>query len=84
MPADGSSGLDELYAISLGDDAVPSLVRALPAIDDEEPTYLANGLRGRLATLRADDGLNAWQAWNAGRAAARDALEAADDRGELP
>ena len=84
VPPHGSSGLDELYAISLGDDAVPALVRALPAIDDGAPVYLANGLRVRLATLRAEDGLNAWQAWNAGRAAARDALEAADGRGELP
>jgi hypothetical protein len=84
VPPDGISGLDELYAISLGDDAVPAMVRALPAIDDGAPVYLADGLRARLLNLRADDGLNAWQAWNGGRAAARDALEAADDRGELP
>ena len=84
VPPDGRSGLDELYAISLGDDAVPALIRALPAIDEGAPAYLANGLRVRLATLRADEGLNAWPAWNAGRAAARDALESATDRGELP
>ena len=84
VPPEGSTGLDEVYAISLGDDAVPPLVQALPAIDDGAPVYLADGLRLRLEELRADEGLNAWRAWNAGRAAARDALEAADDRGELP
>ena len=84
VPPDGRSGLDELYAISLGDDAVPSLVRALGVIDDAGSTFLTHSLRMRLEELRRDQGLNAWQAWNAGRAAARDALEAADDRGQLP
>ena len=84
VPADGSSGFDELYATSLGDDAVPALVRALPAIGDGDGTYLADALGWRLRELRTDEGLDAWQAWNAGRAAARDALEAADRRGELP
>ena len=84
VPPDGRSGLDELYAISLDDDAIPSLVRVLPALEEGDPTYLAESLGRRLAKLRTEDGLNAWQAWNAGRAAARDALQAADDRGELP
>ena len=83
VPADGSSGLDELYAISLADDALPTLAHALPALEDADATYLAEALGWRLEELRSDEGLNAWQAWNAGRAAARDALEAADRRGEL-
>jgi hypothetical protein len=84
VPAGGSSGLDELYAISLGDDAIPSLVRALPGLERGEATYLAGALGRRLDELRGEAGLNAWQAWNAGRAAAREALQVADDRGELP
>ncbi|HYI66250.1 MAG TPA: DUF4173 domain-containing protein [Candidatus Limnocylindrales bacterium] len=84
VPADGSSGLDELYAISLADDALPALARVLPALEDGDAAYLAEALGWRLAELRRDEGLNAWQAWNAGRAAARAALEAADRRGELP
>lgn len=84
VPADGRSGLDELYAISLADDALPALARSLSAFEDLDSAYLAGALGWRLEELRNDDGLNAWQAWNAGRAAARDALEAADRRGELP
>ena len=76
--------LDELYAISLDDDAIPSLVRALPDLEQGEPRYLAEALGRRLDELRTEDGLNAWQAWNAGRAAARDALQAAEDRGVVP
>ncbi|MGH2401428.1 MAG: DUF4153 domain-containing protein [Candidatus Limnocylindria bacterium] len=84
VPPLGRSGLDELYALSLGDDAVTSLVRALPVVDRTQARYLAEALGWRLEELRHDDGLNAWQAWNAGRASARDALERADARGDLP
>ena len=84
VPPMGRSGLDELYALSLGDDAVPSLVRVLPAVDRTQARLLAESLGWRLAELRHDDGLNAWQAWNAGRAGARDALERVAARGDLP
>ena len=83
VPPHGRSGLDELYAISLGDEALPSIVRALPAVEDADAAYLADALDDRLTELRTDE-LTAWQAWNAGRAAARDALERAEARGELP
>ena len=56
VPAGGSSGLDELYAISLADDALPALARALAALDDGEATYLAGALGWRLVELRDDDG----------------------------
>jgi hypothetical protein len=46
--------------------------------DDSVPS-----LAFRLTALRDDPGLNAWQAWNAGREAARTALEAAEARGDL-
>ena len=84
VPPNGSTGLDEVYALSLGDDAVPSLLRALPALDTPTAAYLETDLAVRLSQLRNESGLNAWQAWNAGRSAARDALEAARAAGDLP
>jgi len=83
VPPNGSTGLDEEYALSLGDDAVPSLLRALPALDAVSAGYLATLLGIRLDHLRREEGLNAWQAWNGGRSAARDALEAASASGDL-
>ncbi|HEX7196008.1 MAG TPA: DUF4173 domain-containing protein [Candidatus Limnocylindria bacterium] len=84
VPPSGRSGLDELYALSLGDDAVPAMVRVLPFLDGAQARLLAESLGWRLEELRHDDGLNAWQAWNAGRVSAREALERADARGQLP
>lgn len=79
---DGHPGLDEFYLATLGDDAVPHLVRALPHLDEARAESLAAELRFRLDELR-DNGLQAWQAWNLGRERARDALEAAADDGLL-
>ena len=84
VPPNGSTGLDEAYALSLGDDAVPDLLRALPALDATSARFLETDLAVRLSQLRNEAGLNAWQAWNAGRSAARDALEAARVAGNLP
>ncbi|MEO7295665.1 MAG: DUF4173 domain-containing protein [Candidatus Limnocylindria bacterium] len=84
VPPNGSSGLDVWYATSLGDDAIPDLIRALPVLADDEGEHLRLRLEYRLDTLRREPGLNAWQAWNAGRAAAHDALDAAWARGDLP
>ena len=84
VPPNGSSGLDVAYAASLGDDAIPDLVRVLPALDAPSAEMLAESLSFRLDELTAQDGLNAWQAWNAGREAARDALETAQDAGQIP
>jgi hypothetical protein len=83
VPPNGQTGLDASYVADLGDDAVPSLVRALPALDGATATVLSESLSARLSELRDDPGLNAWQAWNAGRAAALAALEAADSSGGL-
>lgn len=77
VPPNGSSGLDVWYVAGLGDDAIPTLLRALPALDRPEAEFLRAQLDQRLAELDGEPGLDAWQAWNAGRAAARDALEAA-------
>jgi len=84
VPPNGSSGLDVSYAVSLGDDAIPELVRALPALDEPSARLLSESLSFRLDELESDPGLNAWQAWNAGREAARDALEAARAGGQIP
>ena len=84
VPADGYSGLDVWYASSLGDDTVPALLEAIPALRDGEADQVRRLLRLRLDRLRQEEGLNAWQAWNAGRSAARDALESARAAGDLP
>ena len=49
-----------------------------------EAQVIAEALRWRLNELRSDPGVDSWQAWNAGRAAARGALEAAAAAGDLP
>lgn len=84
VPPDGRSGLDVNYAGTLGNDGVPELIRALPGLSADDARRLAAELRFRLTQLRNDDGLMAWQAWNVGRATARDALERADAAGQLP
>lgn len=76
VPEHGTAGLDELYLASLGDDAVPGLVRALPLLDGERADSLRFDLGLRLRDLR-EPGLEGWQAWNLGREVARDALESA-------
>jgi hypothetical protein len=77
VPEHGTAGLDELYLASLGDDAVPALLRALPLLDGKRAEWLGLDLGLRLHRLR-EPGLEAWQAWNLGREVARDALASAD------
>jgi len=83
VPPNGQTGLDASYAVGLGDDAVPALIQALPALDEPAATFLSESLSARLVELRNEPALTAWQAWNAGREPARDALAAAEARGEL-
>ena len=83
VPEHGLSGIDTSYALSLGDDRIPDLVRVLPALEPEEASFVRDELRFRLSELRSDAGLQAWQAWNLGRERAVAALEAAEARGEL-
>jgi hypothetical protein len=83
VPKRGQSGMDTIYALSLGDDRIPDLVRVLPALEDDEAVFVRKELRYRLHELRADPSLRAWQAWNLGRALALSALETADARGGL-
>jgi hypothetical protein len=83
VPPNGRSGLDVDYASSLGDDAVPALIRALAALGSEDRAQLGEHLRFRL-DVRGDPRLDAWQSWNAGRSAARQALEDAVAAGTIP
>jgi hypothetical protein len=83
VPPNGRSGLDVDYASSLGDDAVPALIRALPALGPADRAQLGEHLRFRL-DVRGDPRLDAWQSWNAGRSAARQALEDAVAAGTIP
>jgi Domain of unknown function (DUF4173) len=83
VPEHGWSGIDTAYAVSLSDDRVPDLARALPALEAQDGTFLRRELRHRLSELRTEPGLSAPQAWNLGRERARAALEAAEERGDL-
>ena len=73
VPADGKSGLDVAYALRLGDDAVPALVAALPALDRSDRPALLRRLQARRDALAASDETG-WPSWNVGRELARRAL----------
>jgi hypothetical protein len=73
VPADGRSGLDVTYAVRLGDDAIPALVMALPALDLSDRAELTRRLRARAAALASPD-MRGWPSWNLGRERAREAL----------
>jgi hypothetical protein len=73
VPADGRTGLDVRYAISLGDDAVPALVAALPALPVADRAIVMTDLADRWAELNRPEATG-WPAWNLARERARDAL----------
>jgi hypothetical protein len=73
VPPDGFVGLDEDYALWLGDDAVPALVRSLPALPAHRRATVLIDLERRWDALQQPD-LTAWPAWNLARERARDAL----------
>ena len=75
VPPDGRTGLDVAYVRQLGDDAVPALVRALPAVAGADGDELRRYLAGRRAELARTD-IGGWPSWNLGRQAAREALRA--------
>lgn len=83
VPENGSAGLDTIYVASLGDDAIPPLVDVLPALDGATASDLRRELGLRLLELRGRPELIGWPAWNAGRAAALEALERAEEAGLL-
>ena len=73
VPADGRTGLDVAYALRLGDDAVPALVAALPALEEVDRRTLLARLGSRQRALSAPE-TTGWPAWNLGRELARQAL----------
>ena len=75
VPPDGKTGLDVGYVRGLGDDAVPALVRALPALGETDATALRGYLLDRRAEL-SDAGRGGWPSWNVGREVANEALRA--------
>jgi hypothetical protein len=75
VPPDGRSGLDVTYALRLGDDAIPALVRALPALPPLDRSALELRLVQRRAALLEAEATG-WPSWNLGREAAREALRA--------
>ena len=74
VPPDGRTGLDIGYVGVLGDDAVPALVQALPAVAGLDRALLQRQLIERRNALAAAD-TTGWPAWNLGRELARRALE---------
>jgi hypothetical protein len=79
VPPDGKSGLDVTYATRLGDDAVPALVTALPALDPANRSALLRQLQSRRDALGAAEAVG-WPSWNLGRELARQALVALPSR----
>jgi len=73
VPPDGKSGLDVIYAKRLGDDAVPALVTALPALDPSDREEVLGQLQARRAELGSAQATG-WPSWNLGRELARQAL----------
>lgn len=75
VPPDGRSGLDVYYAQMLeGDDAVPALVAALPALGPADQASLKIDLEYRWQELQRPEA-TAWPAWNLARQRARESLE---------
>ena len=74
VPEDGWPGLDTDYFGALGDDAVPVLVEALPALPEPYRTATLRVLKDRRALLTTDPALTSPAAWNVARERARAAL----------
>lgn len=64
-------GLDTAYVASLSDDAIPSLVDALPLIEEPYRT----DLRTLLLTHHGSQGTSDWRTWNLSRQEARAAMK---------
>jgi hypothetical protein len=73
VPPDGRQGLDVWYALTLGDEAVPALVAALPALSTEDRAWVMTDLEDRWHELNRPQA-TAWPSWNLARERARAAL----------
>lgn len=74
VPPGGRAGLDASYLATLGDDAVPAMVAALPRLPEGDAAAVAALLENRRRALAADPMLAGWPAWNLAREQARSAL----------
>jgi hypothetical protein len=73
VPPDGRQGIDLEYALTLGHDADPALVAALPALSAGDRAVVTRDLETRWLDLGRRDYVG-WPAWNLARAQAEDAL----------
>ena len=71
----GHAGLDVEYGLTLGEDAIPALVDALPRLPPLDRARVLRELQDRKASLAPDDSTRGPWAWNAAREHARAALE---------
>ncbi|HSW42068.1 MAG TPA: DUF4173 domain-containing protein [Patescibacteria group bacterium] len=78
IPSGGRAGLDEAYLATLGDDAVPAMVAALPGLPEEDARAVRVHLQVRRRELATDPALAGWPAWNLAREQARAALATLD------
>jgi hypothetical protein len=67
--ADARPGFDAFYAASLGADAVPALLDALPALGPRDRAHVSERLLGWAGATGGD-----WRSWNRSRSAARRAI----------
>ncbi len=78
VPAGGRAGLDGAYLSTLGDDAVPAMVAALPHLGAADRAAVRAHLEARRHELATDPTVSGWPAWNLAREQARAALETLD------
>lgn len=78
VPAGGRAGLDGAYLSTLGDDAVPAMVAAMPHLAAADRAAVRAHLEARRHELATDPTVSDWPAWNLAREQARAALETLD------
>ncbi len=74
VPVGGRAGLDGAYLSTLGDDAVPAMVAALPDLAGPDRLAVQAHLEERRRELATDAAVAGWPAWNLAREQARAAL----------
>jgi hypothetical protein len=77
VPADGRSGLDVEYVSSLGVEAVPLLVEALPRLPADVRENVELALRDEAGQLRWQTRDDGWPSFNMARIRALETLAAA-------
>ena len=75
VPPGGQAGLDAAYLSTLGDDAVPAMVAALPGLSGPDRLAVRATLQVRRRQLATDPSLAGWPAWSFSRSQARTALD---------